>query len=183
MDLRIQKTEKSIFDAFTELRSRKQLEKISVKELTDAAKISKQTFYLHYKDIYDLSEHIEQGLIDTIMKDIDYPDNLLAHVDKLTVDIFQRAIALGQPFKIIFSGSRVNALTDGIENTLKQVIYKQNPSLRADLKTNIYLTVLVQGCYNAYQRYSTINQDVVIEILAEITDSISKRYFAVFPSK
>ena len=178
MDLRVQKTQKNIFEAFTLLRSRKPLEKISVKELTDTAKISKQTFYLHYKDIYDLADQIEQNLIATIMNDIDYPDNLLAHVKQLTVEFFRRAIALGQPFKIIFSDSRVNALTDGIENTLKQALYAQNPSLRADLKTNIYLTVLVQGCYNAYQRYSTIDQDKVVEILSEITDSISKSYFS-----
>ena len=56
MDLRITRTRNSIFSAFLELRSKKALERITVKELTEKAGISKQTFYLHFKDIYDLVE-------------------------------------------------------------------------------------------------------------------------------
>ena len=63
MDLRIQKTRQNIFQAFIELREKYPLEKITVKELTERAQISKQTFYLHYRDMYDLSERIEQSMI------------------------------------------------------------------------------------------------------------------------
>ena len=64
MDLRIQKTRQNIFQAFIELREKYPLEKITVKELTERAQISKQTFYLHYRDMFDLSERIEQSMID-----------------------------------------------------------------------------------------------------------------------
>lgn len=63
MDIRIHKTRTSIYNAFFTLREKKELEKITIKELTEIAKISKQTFYLHYKDIYDLSEQIEKSLL------------------------------------------------------------------------------------------------------------------------
>ena len=63
MDLRIQKTKNSIFSAFIELRAAKPLEKITIRELTQKANISKQTFYLHFKDIYDLSEYLENDAI------------------------------------------------------------------------------------------------------------------------
>ena len=56
MDLRIQKTEKAIKNAFLELRAGKPLEKITVKELCGLALINKSTFYSHYDDIYALSE-------------------------------------------------------------------------------------------------------------------------------
>ena len=45
MDLRIEKTEKAIKNAFMELRSKKPLEKISVRELCALACINKSTFY------------------------------------------------------------------------------------------------------------------------------------------
>ena len=54
MDLRIQKTRQNIFQAFIELREKYPLEKITVKELTERAQISKQTFYLHYRDMFYL---------------------------------------------------------------------------------------------------------------------------------
>ena len=56
MDLRIEKTERAIKNAFIELRAKKTLEKITVKELCAEACINKSTFYSHYEDIYALSE-------------------------------------------------------------------------------------------------------------------------------
>ena len=91
MDLRIQKTKNNIFNAYIELREKKPIEKITVKELTDKAQISKQTFYLHYKDIYDLTEQIEQELIADIMKDVEYPENVLESLSAIAFDIFNRA--------------------------------------------------------------------------------------------
>lgn len=74
MDLRIQKTRQNIFQAFIELREKYPLEKITVKELTERAQISKQTFYLHYRDMYDLSERIEQSMIQEMLKELPYPE-------------------------------------------------------------------------------------------------------------
>lgn len=74
MDLRIQKTKNSIFSAFIELRAAKPLEKITIRELTQKANISKQTFYLHFKDIYDLSEYLENDAITSLIADIPNPD-------------------------------------------------------------------------------------------------------------
>ena len=54
MDIRIEKTERAIKNAFLELRSRKPLGKITVKELCSLAAINKSTFYSHYEDIYAL---------------------------------------------------------------------------------------------------------------------------------
>ncbi|MBO5388384.1 MAG: TetR/AcrR family transcriptional regulator [Lachnospiraceae bacterium] len=176
MDLRIQKTKNNIFNAYIELREKKPIEKITVKELTDKAQISKQTFYLHYKDIYDLTEQIEQELIADIMKDVEYPENVLDSLKDIAFDIFNRALALGQPFKTLFSGSRTSVLTTGIETGVKNAVYKQHPELRADLKTNIYITYLVHGCYNAYQQYKTIDQERVVKIITDITDIINMSY-------
>lgn len=48
MDLRIERTRKSIINAFIELRAHKPIEKITVKELAERAYINKATFYSHY---------------------------------------------------------------------------------------------------------------------------------------
>ena len=45
-------------NAFLELRSKKALEKITVRELCEKAEINKSTFYTHFRDIYDLSEYL-----------------------------------------------------------------------------------------------------------------------------
>ena len=52
MDLRVEKTRKSIINAFIALRAKKPLEKITIKELCEKAMINKSTFYSHNADIY-----------------------------------------------------------------------------------------------------------------------------------
>lgn len=173
MDLRIQKTKNSIFQAFVELRENLPLEKITVKELTTKAQISKQTFYLHYRDIYDLSEQLEAELIQKIMDDLPYPENILTHSGAIVEHLFSKAIEQGALFRIVFSGSRVNALIDGLEQALKEAIYIKSPELRSNLHANILITILVQGCYHAYEQYSTIDQDRVVNIISKIANTIS----------
>ena len=53
-----------------ELRSKKALEKITVKELCGLACINKSTFYSHYEDIYALSEAIETETVASLLKSI-----------------------------------------------------------------------------------------------------------------
>ncbi|MGO4929339.1 TetR/AcrR family transcriptional regulator [Fundicoccus sp. Sow4_D5] len=53
LDLRVQKTYKSLIDSFEGLLREKEFEKISVKEICDAAVIRRPTFYKHFLDKYD----------------------------------------------------------------------------------------------------------------------------------
>mgnify|MGYP000260241491 CR=1 FL=1 len=70
MDIRIEKTERAIRNAFLELRAAKPLEKITVKELCSLACINKSTFYSHYKDIYDLSDQLETDVVASVIEAI-----------------------------------------------------------------------------------------------------------------
>lgn len=58
LDLRIKRTQKAIKEAFFILVEEKGFEHISVKDITDKAMISRNTFYLHYEDKYDLLNKI-----------------------------------------------------------------------------------------------------------------------------
>ena len=70
MDIRTEKTENAIKSAFLELRAKRPLEKITVKELCALARINKSTFYTHYQDIYALSEKLEKEVVDSILQSI-----------------------------------------------------------------------------------------------------------------
>ena len=58
MDIRIEKTERAIRNAFLELRAAKPLEKITVKELCSLACINKSTFYSLLKNLYDFLKRV-----------------------------------------------------------------------------------------------------------------------------
>ena len=61
-DTRIKRTKKLLKEGLTQLILQKSIKKISVRELADLVEINRGTFYLHYKDIYDLVDQIENEL-------------------------------------------------------------------------------------------------------------------------
>ncbi len=61
MDARQARTEHAIREAFLALRSELPLEKVSVTGLVRRAGIGKATFYLHYRDVYDLSQRLDNS--------------------------------------------------------------------------------------------------------------------------
>ena len=61
-DSRVKRTKKMIRRGLTLLAEEKSISKITVKELTDLVGINRGTFYLHYKDIFDLVDTIENEL-------------------------------------------------------------------------------------------------------------------------
>ena len=61
-DIRVRRTKKLLRKGVAELGKTKSINKITVKELTDLVEINRGTFYLHYKDVYDLVDSIEDEL-------------------------------------------------------------------------------------------------------------------------
>lgn len=70
-DRRVRKTKKQLKQALTKLLMEKELKDVSVLELTELADVNRGTFYLHYEDIYDLYDKVENEIINefnTIIK-------------------------------------------------------------------------------------------------------------------
>lgn len=63
-DRRIRKTRSALKKSLTTLLQQKSVKDISVKELTELADVNRGTFYLHYKDVFDLLEQSELDLLD-----------------------------------------------------------------------------------------------------------------------
>ena len=62
MDRRIRKTRAQLRQGLAELLKEKSLKEITIKELVEKVDINRSTFYLHYTDIYDMMEKIENEL-------------------------------------------------------------------------------------------------------------------------
>ena len=63
IDRRIRKTRRLLRECLTALLKEKKVQDITVREIADMADINRGTFYLHYKDVFDLMEQIENGLL------------------------------------------------------------------------------------------------------------------------
>ena len=93
-DRRVRKTKKALQNALAEIMAYKELRHITVQELVDQADIHRATFYLHYHDVYDLYEQIENGVITELDKIIAAdPTNLYEGVYKAIIDyVFDNSV-------------------------------------------------------------------------------------------
>lgn len=68
IDRRVRKTKAQLRTGLAKLMQEKSIKEITVKELTDQVDIHRSTFYLHYTDIYQLLETIENDLLQQILE-------------------------------------------------------------------------------------------------------------------
>ena len=170
MDLRVKKTKKNIKEAFYQLRKKKPIEKISVKELSEAAVINKATFYLHYKDVYDLSDKLENELISSIIDSVKKYDLRLGKTEfKLFAENLSREIvAHSKEIGILFSGYDNNKFINHLEDKIKEYIFMSFPNIPNNNEINIIFTLFIQGSYQAHIRNPNINPEILIAATTRI---------------
>lgn len=74
IDRRVRKTRKSIKTALAELIQKKPLSSITITELTKKADIDRRTFYLHYSNIDEIVEDIENDAVQTLQEAVPNKD-------------------------------------------------------------------------------------------------------------
>ena len=168
MDLRIEKTKKCIINAFIEVRSKKDLEKITVKELCEKAQINKSTFYTHYHDIYDLSEQLENELVTSLMDELNHPENVIENPIAFNRELFEGCLSKNSLINILFSGTRSNLMIEKIEIALKKLIRTSHPQLENDIAQNIMLTYTIYGGYYAFFKNRKYGDEIVIDTIGEL---------------
>ncbi len=169
MDLRIERTQKNIINAFIAFRAKKPLEKITVKEVAALAGINKATFYHHYKDIYDLSETLENELIENCINTISDTDALFSETGFL--QLASAFASQSELFGIIFSDARINIAIQKLDKFLKEKIYATHPRYKDDLEFNILLTTLIYGNFHAFFAYKDKDYDTVISMLSRFNQN------------
>ena len=175
MDLRVKKTKNSIINAFLQLRSKKPLERITVKELSDLAEINKATFYLHYKDIYDLSEQLENELFERVFNSIEHPNSALSDPKLFIRELVEGFTSNKSLIDIIFGKDRRGILADKFEAEVRKFIFEKYPEYKEVPELNISLTYMIKGGYYAYVENAEYDADKVITVIGEMAEGITER--------
>lgn len=131
VDLRIKRTQKSIKNAFYELIEEKGFDHISVKYITERAMISRNTFYLHYNDKFDLLNKICDELVFKLFIGVG-KQQLRRETRKLRVDIYGAAsvIKMGiktieedrEAYRVLLSSSGSDLLTQKLQQGIRRAL-------------------------------------------------------------
>ena len=91
IDRRVRKTKSQLRQALMQLMTEKPFKSISVRELSERADINRGTFYIHYRDVSDLLQRLEDEMAERLIevcKKYAYTDTAVEAFPYLT-DIFR----------------------------------------------------------------------------------------------
>jgi AcrR family transcriptional regulator len=69
-DRRVRKTKQQLRSSLSKLLKDKAINKITISEISELSDINRGTFYLHYRDMYDLLDQIEKEMLDELQETI-----------------------------------------------------------------------------------------------------------------
>ena len=166
-DLRWQRTERNLMAAFKEELAARPLDKISVTALAKAADINKATFYLHYRDVYDLAAAYARQTAEDIVDGMDYLEAFFADPAR-----FVRCFM--DDFDLL--RSRTDALAPNylMPIFLDRLTARMDERLRAafppedDAQGEILLTFVIGGFFATMARYIDSDKERAAEAAAHL---------------
>jgi len=135
-DRRVLKTEKSIREAFLFLLKEKNLNQITVSEISKQADLGRGTFYLHYRDVYDLYDHVENELYKELEQIFDnsypsiYSKNLMNLTEGITKYIFENRDVFLTFIRLEGSEKTISKLKDFFSRIVLQEAVKLSGSVQ-----------------------------------------------------
>lgn len=176
MDLRVEKTKRNIINAFLNLRSRKPIEKITIKEIAEIAQINKATFYLHYHDIYDLSESLERDVIKSALSNIEHPDSVFKDNKLFVKELVMSIFANEQLIRILFEGNRSGRFIELFEKGIIELIKISYPEYNPSLERRMTITYSIYGGYYTYLKYCENGVEAVFKIIEKCSSAVIETY-------
>lgn len=169
MDLRVEKTKRGIVNAFLELRAKKPLEKITVKELCQRAMIHKSTFYSHYADVYALSETLEREVVASILEGIAKPEAVFEDPAAFTRELMLGYLAQENLLATLFSGDASGRLARRLEESIKALAFSAYPQYRDDPARNTALSYCIHGGYHTFLENKRYGAETVAPLIAQLS--------------
>lgn len=172
------KTEKAIKKTFAEMLSEKrELSKISVRELCERAEISRGTFYAHYDDIYGVAEDYENELIDVFFDNT----RLLSpkSIDQFLDTVFEYVRQNDENYKLLCRSNdflfTAKKLTTIAANKFLELCYSA-PNLKDRSYIELEINIFVEGLLCEYVRYCRGYSATTLDDLYAYTQTWAARF-------
>lgn len=177
VDRRVRKTRRQLRECLITLLKEKKVQDITVRELTDMANLNRGTFYLHYKDVFDLLEKTEAELQEDF-------NQLVCKHD--AVDLKQRpSVIFNEIYSLVYDNADLIEILLGengdlnFVNRLKQLIREK--CLKDWMEVfrsgnaaafDAFFSFIVSGCIGLVQYWLQTGLKETPEQMAKLTEHI-----------
>ena len=161
-DRRVRRTKKLLTQALTQLLQEKQINEITVKELTDLADMNRGTFYLYYKDMFDMLEKIEDGMFEALdaIVSLHEHDDVSQQTKPILLDLFRFIQDNQEMCRVLLSPHGDMNFLHRLNEVVREKCLKAWPNIRkekGEADFDYHYSFVVFGCAGIIRAW--VNRD------------------------
>lgn len=177
LDRRVRKTRRQLRLALATLMQQKPVQKITVRELADMVDINRATFYLHYKDVFDLLHQIEDDMFQEFNRIIQehQPRVETEGILPMLTAIFSLMEENADMAKALLSANGDLSFVNQLKDTLRRecLSYYMSAKKQIDSKHFDYsFSYMVSGCIGLFQLWLDTGMQESCEHMAKLTEQL-----------
>ena len=172
-DRRVRRTKKLLTQALTQLLQEKQINEITVKELTDLADMNRGTFYLYYKDMFDMREKIEDGMFEALDEIVSLHEHgdVSQQTKPILLDLFHFIEENQEMCRVLLSPHGDMNFLHRLNEVVREKCLKAWPDIRkekGEADFDYHYSFVVFGCAGIIRAWVNRNCPESAEIMAEM---------------
>lgn len=186
-DRRVARTKKAIRIALAELLSEKDINSITIKDISEKANINRKTFYNYYSGIHQVVDEIEDSVIvslESTLNDVDIYEAIndpLIVFDRLTSVINSDFEFYSHLMKMSSNVSLATKIVDLLKEKTKEKLKKQIDIPEEDLR--MIIDYSTSGMIRVYQIWFNSNRAISIDKLSSSLGNLMFNGIGGFISK
>ena len=172
-DRRVRRTKKLLTQALTRLLQEKQAKEITVKELTELADMNRGTFYLYYKDMFDMLEKIEDGMFEALdaIVSLHEHDDMSQQTKPILLDLFRFIQDNQEMCRVLLSPHGDMNFLHRLNEVVREKCLKAWPNIRkekGEADFDYHYSFVVFGCAGIIRAWVNRNCSESAEKMAEM---------------
>ncbi len=154
-DRRVRRTRTLLQQSLIRLMSEKEIQNITIKELTDLADITRGTFYLHYSDIYDILRSMEYEMFVEFNEILNrsHRDREKPSPEATLTDIFAFLERHRDMVKVMMGPHGDLAFVNRLKDLVKERIYQALAQKQAGCEYDYAEAFAVSGCIGVVETW------------------------------
>lgn len=174
-DRRVRKTKKAMSAALATLLQKKPLKSITVREISELADINRGTFYLHYSDVFDMVEKLQNNFFEKFNQIISeyQPNNNMDTLFPVLVKTFELLAENADLAKCLIGKNGDAAFVDKLKNVLREKCFSDvNKILKIEdeIKFSYFFQFIVSGCIGIFSTWMNTGMTESPSEMAEMTE-------------
>lgn len=176
-DRRVKRTKKLLRECLFSLLETKNIDEITVKELTEAADVNRSTFYFYYRDINDMMKQIQAEIFAVFEDEVVSNEAVFTSVDDLAgyiLSFLKFCQEHARICKFVIGNDPNNNLTNMIRKSLAEHLPDTNAVFPADDPRRYLTTYAVNSVWQTVIIWLYDGMTVDAEVMANF---LAKSYF------